>query len=420
MQIITVVIKSEHDIILARQMAKQLAALTGFSFLDQTRFVTAVSEISRNAVMYGNGGKIEFSIGERDHRQILLANIIDHSDQNLEKILKNSSVSKNGMGIGIKGTKNLMDYFSVENHCSNGNIVTFGKIIPSNTPYIKVEQVNQWVTKLTTEKPKGFLEEIQQQNQVLMKTLEKLEESEKKLQEKLNETVRLNEELQNANQNLKDFAYIVSHDLKAPLRGISSLAGWISSDYGNKLGDEGNIMIEMLLGRIKRMNGLIDGILQYSRVGRTTDEKVLINIQEIVEAIIQMIKPPKNIKISIDNKLPQIYFEEIQIVQVFQNLIENAVKYMDKEEGLIEIGSIDEGISWRFYVSDNGPGIDSKYKEKIFKIFQTLNPRDKVEGTGIGLSIVKKIIELYNGRIWFESTLDEGTTFFFTLTKGIK
>jgi signal transduction histidine kinase len=111
-------------------------------------------------------------------------------------------------------------------------------------------------------------------------------------------------------------------------------------------------------------------------------------------------------------------FEETRISQVFQNLIENAVKYMDKEEGLINIGCEDLGSMWRFYVCDNGPGIDEKYKEKVFKIFQTLNPRDKVEGTGIGLTIVKKIVELYEGNIWFESKIGEGTTFYFTLPQN--
>lgn len=415
MKIITVVIKTEHDIILARQRAKEISVFSGLSFIDQTRFVTAVSEITRNAIMYGNGGKIEFSIIEKDGRQYLQAAVSDNGSRDIKLNIDEPFVSSNGMGVGIKGSKNLMDYFKIERQHSAGNVVTFGKAIPQS---IKLDAIDQWLIQLSKEKPKSFLEELQQQNQVLMSTLDKLEEREQELKVKLDETERLNLELQNANQELKDFAYIVSHDLKAPLRGINSLAGWLVADFGNQLGDEGNKMIDMLMGRIHRMNSLIDGILQYSRVGRVQEDKVLIDLQDMVNNIIQMIKPPKNVIAKIDNKLPQIVFEETRISQVFQNLIENAVKYMDKEEGLINIGCEDLGSMWRFYVCDNGPGIDEKYKEKVFKIFQTLNPRDNVEGTGIGLTIVKKIVELYEGNIWFESKMGEGTTFYFTLPQN--
>lgn len=388
MKIITVVIKTEHDIILARQRAKQISIFAELSFIDQTRFVTAVSEITRNAIMYGNGGKIEFSIIEKEGRQYLQAAVSDNGNKDIKFNFDEEFVSSNGMGVGIKGSKNLMDYFSVERQHSSGNVVTFGKAIHKN---IKAEAIDQWLIELTKLKPKSFLEELQQQNQILMSTLNKLEEREQELKVRLEETERLNMELQSANKDLNDFAYIVSHDLKAPLRGINSLAGWLSTDFGNQLGNDGNKMIEMLMGRIHRMNSLIDGILQYSRVGRVQEEKVLIDLQEMVTNIIQMIKPSKSTIVKIDNELPQILFEETRIIQVFQNLIENAVKYMDKKEGLIKVGYEDLGTMWQFYVCDNGPGIDEKYKEKIFKIFQTLNPRDKVEGTGIGLTIVKKL-----------------------------
>jgi signal transduction histidine kinase len=412
MKIITVVIKTEHDIILARQRAKQISVFAELSLIDQTRFVTAVSEITRNAIMYGNGGKIEFSIIEKEGRQYLQAAVSDNGNHDFKFNIDEEFVSSNGMGVGIKGSKNLMDYFFIEKQRPSGNVVTFGKTIPQS---IKLDAIDKWLIELSKAKPKSFLEELQQQNQVLMSTLSKLEEREQELKVRLEETQRLNMELKSANQDLNDFAYIVSHDLKAPLRGINSLAEWLVTDFGNQLGNDGNKMIEMLMGRIHRMNSLIDGILQYSRVGRVHEEKVLIDLQEMVNNIIQMIKPPQGITIKINNELPKILFEETRIIQVFQNLIENAVKYMDKDEGLIKVGCEDLGSMWQFYVSDNGPGIDEKYKEKVFKIFQTLNPRDKVEGTGIGLTIVKKIIELYEGNIWFKSKVGEGTTFYFTL-----
>jgi two-component system sensor kinase FixL len=239
------------------------------------------------------------------------------------------------------------------------------------------------------------------------------------------ETLRnqLLEQLASANQELKDFAYVVSHDLKAPLRGIKTIADWISTDYADKLDNDGKEQLSLLANRVDRMHNLIDGILQYSRIGRVEEEKVQVNLNEFVLEIIDMLAPPENITITIENELPTITSEPTRITQVFQNLLSNAVKYMDKPQGQIKVGCVEEDNFWKFNVTDNGPGIEEKYFERIFKIFQTLAPRDEFESTGIGLTVVKKIVELHNGKIWVESKVGEGTTFFFTLPKqemGVK
>ena len=130
-----------------------------------------------------------------------------------------------------------------------------------------------------------------------------------------------------------------------------------------------------------------------------------------------MVAPPENITITIENELPTIECEQTRIMQVFQNLLSNAVKYMDKPKGLIKVGCVEENGFWKFNVADNGPGIEKKDFERIFKIFQTVAPCDKFESTGIGLTVVKKIVELYKGKIWVESKVGEGTTFFFTFPK---
>jgi signal transduction histidine kinase len=417
MQIITVVIKSEYDIMLVRQRAKKLAALAKLSITDQTRFVTGVSEIARNSIMYANGGRAEFAVAERNGCQYIQVAITDNSSEDLRKIVEGPIKSKTGMGIGISGTQKLVDYFNIDFEKGVGNIVTLGKKITSKLDCLKPSVMLEWSETLAKDTPRSFIEELQQQNQVLMQTLEKLEEKEKETQRQLEETLRLNNELEHANQELRDFAYVVSHDLKAPLRGISSLAGWIAEDYKDKLDSEGKNMLDLILGRILRMNNLIDGILQYSRVGRVKEEKTLVDLNATVSNIISMLNIENNINVVIEQQLPQIISEETRINQVFQNLICNAVKYMDKPNGEIKIGCSEQREFWEFYIADNGPGIEEKYFEKIFKIFQTLNARDRVEGTGIGLTIVKKIIELYGGRIWLESTLGDGATFYFTLKK---
>ncbi|MDD5328010.1 MAG: ATP-binding protein [Phycisphaerae bacterium] len=226
-----------------------------------------------------------------------------------------------------------------------------------------------------------------------------------------------NQEVEKISQELRDFVYIVSHDLKAPLRGIETLANWISTDYAGKLDDEGKEQITLLVSRVNRMHNLIEGILQYSRVGREEDEKVTVNLNELVSDVIDRIAPPENITITVENELPEIQCGQARITQVFLNLLNNAVNYMDKPKGQIKVACVEEDGFWKFSITDNGPGIEEKHFERIFKIFQTLNPRDELESTGIGLTITKKIVELYNGKIWLESKPGQGTTFFFTLPK---
>jgi two-component system sensor kinase FixL len=221
----------------------------------------------------------------------------------------------------------------------------------------------------------------------------------------------------NINKELKEFVSIVSHDLKAPLRGIKTLANWILSDCSDKLGDEANEQMNLLLERVERMYSLIEGVLQYSRAGGTEETKVQVDLNKFVPEIINMVVPPENIKVTIENKLPIIECVEVHIMQVFQNLLSNAIKYMDKPKGWIKIGCVEKDGFWIFSVADNGPGIEEKNFERIFKIFQALPTSPDFEGTGVGLTVTKKIVELYDGRIWVESKVGEGSTFLFSLPK---
>ena len=226
-------------------------------------------------------------------------------------------------------------------------------------------------------------------------------------------------ELQAANEELQSFAYIVSHDLKAPLRAISRLTHWLVSDYGEAFDDRGREMAELLLGRARRMDDLIEGILAYSRIGRIVGQKESVHLDTLLPAIIDWLAPPPTIRIEVAPNLPTLVGDKTRFQQVFANLIGNAVKFMDKPQGEIMIQCRDAGDCWRFSVADNGPGIDPKYHDKIFQIFQTLHPRDEVESTGIGLAIVKKILESHGGRIWVESKIGAGSTFYFTWPKFV-
>ncbi|MGZ8183947.1 MAG: sensor histidine kinase [Methylobacter sp.] len=233
------------------------------------------------------------------------------------------------------------------------------------------------------------------------------------------ERVRMIHELESANEELRNFAYVVSHDLKAPLRAIGSLADWIAADQQDRLDDEGQEHLRLLIQRVRRMDALIDGVLRYSRIGRIHEEVVAVDLNELLYEVIDSLAPPAHIAVKVAPGLPVILAEKTAIQQVLQNLIANAIRYLDKPQGRIEIGCDGQGESWRFSVADNGPGIEARHFEHIFQLFQTLNPRDRVESTGVGLSIVKKIVEQCGGQIWVESVPGQGSTFFFTLPKTI-
>ena len=234
----------------------------------------------------------------------------------------------------------------------------------------------------------------------------------------------LNAELKNtvnqlttANRELADFAHVAAHDLKAPLRAIGSLAGIIHEDYGHKLDDEGKNYLNTMIRRTERMSELINGILRYSEIGRISSEKEEVDINKLIKEIIKELNPPDNIEIKIENELPKIYCEKIPISQIFQNLLSNAIKYTDKPVCHITISSVEQKGCWQFSLKDNGIGIEEKYFDKVFVMFQTLARRDEFESTGIGLAMVKKTVELYGGTVWVESTPGQGSTFHFTMPK---
>ena len=221
--------------------------------------------------------------------------------------------------------------------------------------------------------------------------------------------------LEIANRNLGEFAYIVSHDLKAPLRAIGQLSQWISEDNYENLNDDGRKNVDLLKSRVKRMYRLIDDILAYSRAGRDNEKKEQVNMMQLAQEVIDSLFTPEHIRIKIENTLPVITGNRVHFQQILQNLLSNAIKFMDKPDGLISIGCIRKKNFWSFWVKDNGPGIELKYKEKIFQIFQTLSPAHNQESTGIGLTLVKKIVEIYGGEIDMESEPGKNCTFYFSL-----
>jgi PAS domain S-box-containing protein len=222
------------------------------------------------------------------------------------------------------------------------------------------------------------------------------------------------ENLEKINAELDQFAYVVSHDLKAPLRAINNLSTWIEEDLEGKLDDDTQNQFNLLRGRVHRMEGLINGILEYSRAGRIKANNQQIETKKVVEDLCDTLKTSDKVSFEVKGTYPDLYTERVALEQVLSNLISNAIKYNDKEQAHVAVSCTPKDGFVEFSVSDNGPGIKEDYFDKIFVIFQTLQARDQFESTGVGLAIVKKIIEDKGGKIWLESELGKGTTFYFT------
>lgn len=225
-------------------------------------------------------------------------------------------------------------------------------------------------------------------------------------------------DLTRKNKELDQFAYVVSHDLKAPLRGIDNITTWIEEDYDKELTDGVKKNLEMIKGRAKRLENMINGLLDYARIGRVKKATESVNVAALLRELIELLVP-SHFLITIKGDMPVLITEKILIEQVFSNLISNAVKYNNKAVGVITITCTSTGKQYyEFTVADNGIGIQAEYFEKIFTIFQTLQERDAFESTGVGLAIVKKIIDDKGASITVRSEMDKETRFIFTWPKN--
>lgn len=251
----------------------------------------------------------------------------------------------------------------------------------------------------------------------MLVNLEQRKEYEERIQEQEAKKQELLEHLSQQNKALNEYAHVVSHDLKAPLINIHTLVSWFMDDNKDKITEDEYFPLQKVLFNVEKMDLLIKGILDYSTIDRIDTEDSLVNLNKTIEEVLQTLLIPEHITIKAQNNMPTLFGNTWRFKQVFQNLIQNAVKYCDKTQGRVEVGFTENEDMYQFFVKDNGIGINPNYFHKIFKIFTKLESTGS--SSGIGLSIVEKIIKYYKGEIWVESKEGMGTVFYFTLPKTL-
>ena len=230
----------------------------------------------------------------------------------------------------------------------------------------------------------------------------------KNLNDKSKEVLLLNSELRTVTYNL-------SHSIKTPLHGINQISQWLKEDYKDSIGSDAQELLNMLIYRVEKLNAIIDNLLEYTDIKVKLEKLSKLDLNYVLKNLINFLNVPQNIEINIARNMPHLKIEKKYIESIFTNLIENSIKFMDKEKGRIEVGFFELNKEYMFFVRDNGSGIEEKYFEKIFTMFHSINNNESIENLGVGLALTKKIVELHGGTIHIESKIKEGTTVFFTL-----
>ena len=270
------------------------------------------------------------------------------------------------------------------------------------------------VKRLVTERTTQLVDVNEELNSEINERLN----AEKELQ-RLNETLEQRVALRTAEvernvEELEQFAYVTSHDLKAPLRGIANLATWLEEDLSEELTDTTREQLALLRDRVQRMNALIEGLLEYSRIGKIAQSMTDVDIGKLLAEVVDSLSPPDGFIVDVAANMPTLYTDRLHLYQVFSNLISNSIKHARGEQGHAWVTVQDQGEYYEFTVTDDGPGIAPEYHDKIFMMFQTLAVADYGSNTGIGLALVKKIVQEHGGSITLESEEGNGATFRFS------
>jgi signal transduction histidine kinase len=433
--IVTLAVQREHDVVSVRQRARHLAELVGFDPQDQTRIATAVSEIARNALIYGRGGRVEFGIGG-DHRPQTFTVAVSDDGPGIEhpdEILQGRYVSSTGMGLGIVGSRRLMDQFRIDSAPGRGTTVHMSKLLPARGGPLAAADVRRLTEKLGNRAPRTALDELQQQNHELVRALEEL----RRRQEEL---ARLNAELEDTNRGVvalyaelderadslrrademkSRFLSNMSHEFRTPLNSIRALSQILLDNTDGDLAGEQQIQVSLIQRAAEDLSELVNDLLDLAKVeaGKTVIRPGECDILRLFGALRGMLKPllpgeAVSLTFEAAEGLPTLFTDESKVSQILRNFISNALKFT--ERGHVRVSARrgpDETIV--FEVADTGIGIANADQDRIFQEFSQIDSpvQNRVRGTGLGLPLSRKLAHLLGGSITLVSEPGVGSTF---------
>lgn len=433
--IMTVQIRLEQDVVAARRRARQIAEQLRLDRQDRTRFATSVSEIARNAFIYGGGGRIDFELEQEGKRQMLIARVVDHGNgiPHLDVILSGTYHSPTGMGLGIIGSKRLMDRFEIESAPGKGTTVTLGKLLPQGAPLISPPMLAPLLDELARETPGAPFEELQQQNQDLLRALEELRLRHEELERLNNELEDTNrgvvalyaeldekaEHLRRADELKSKFLSNMSHEFRTPLNSIMALTRLLLDRVDGDLSSEQLKQITFIRQGTQSLVELVNDLLDIAKVesGKIDVHVVEFTVSDLFGALRGMLRPllvNESVNLHFEsNPVPLVISDEGKVAQILRNLISNALKFTEQGEVRVSARYISENDTVVFSVIDTGIGVPPEYQESIFQEFTQIENKlqSRVKGTGLGLPLSKRLAELLEGTITLESKVGVGSTF---------
>lgn len=441
--ILCVNIQKEQDIVTARQRARQLSALLGFSQQDQTRIATVVSEIARNAYQYARGGRLDFSIDLRTRPQFLWIQVSDRGDgiPDIHSVLVGTYVSRTGMGIGLAGTSRLMDEFHITSLPHEGTTVRFGKFIPPRPDPFTVTDIGHFCSILAQQQMPAAAEELERQTRDLLQTLDALRLRESELERRQQDLARLNVELAETNRGVvalyaeldekavalrrademkSRFLSHVSHEFRTPVNSVLALTRLLLQRTDGDLLPEQERQVLYIRDAAQQLAEMVNDLLDLAKVesGKIELRFTEIDIIHFLGATRALMRPlatNEAVCLIFEDPSPAFSFEtdESKLGQILRNLISNALKFTQEGEVRVSAHVVASGDAVEFTVKDTGIGIAPGDQERIFQEFtQVHHPlQNRVKGTGLGLPLSRKLAILLGGTLSVESTIGVGSTF---------
>jgi len=438
--VLTVTIKYEHDVVVARQRARQIAGLLGFDAQDQSRIATAVSEIARNAFNYAEGGRAEFQVEDEATQQSLLIEVKDQGPgiAELESVLQGQYRSATGMGLGIMGARRLMDMCEISSSRGSGTSVLMKKNLPKRAPIVTAERLRALAGQLASERPQSPLEEIQQQNGELLRLLDELRRRQDDLE-------RLNRELEDTNlgvialyselddkasalrraDDLKSrFLSNMSHEFRTPLNSIMALTQLLLSRSDGDLTEEQEKQVSFIRKGSTALLEMVGDLLDLAKIeaGKIEVHPAEFTVENLFSALRGVFRPmlankPVDLIFEEPGGTPVLMTDERKVTQILRNFISNALKFTERGEVRVRALLAAEGDDVTFYVSDTGIGIAAADQPRIFEEFtQVENPLQRhTKGTGLGLPLCRSLARLLGGDVAVESEIGVGSTFSATI-----